>query len=66
MTPTNILSAADKARAELREQLGSGNAGIALAVALGRVSAETGIPLSELVAMAEVARDDAKRSKSAA
>jgi hypothetical protein len=62
MTPNTILTAADKARADLREQLGSDAALVALAAALGRACAETGTPLAEVLALAEVAHTQAARA----
>jgi len=49
-----ILYAADKARDELNKALGSDAASVALAVALGKLCAESGLSLHEVVAMVEL------------
>jgi len=49
-----ILGAANHAAAELREQLGGDAASAALAIALGKLCAQTGIDLSSMIAMVEL------------
>ena len=56
----NIIDAADKARGELREQLGGDGASVALALALGRLCAEAGIDVADVVGVVEVAHRESK------
>lgn len=49
-----ILHAADKAKGELNKELGSDAASVALAVALGKLCAESGLSVHEVVAMVEL------------
>jgi hypothetical protein len=50
----SITGAADRAKTELREQLGGDAASVALAIALGKLCAESGVSLADALAMAEV------------
>jgi hypothetical protein len=54
VSKTSILTASDKARSALSIELGEDAASVALAVALGKLCAESGLSLSEVVAMVEV------------
>ncbi len=49
-----ILNAADKAKDELNQELGSHAASVALSVALGKLCAESGLSVHEVVAMVEL------------
>jgi len=49
-----ILNASDKARCDLQTELGGDAASVALAVALGKLCAESGLSLSEAMAVVEV------------
>lgn len=54
-----ILTAADHARDSLRDELGRDAATTALAVALGRLCAESGLSLAEAVALVEITHREA-------
>jgi len=56
----SITGAADKARDDLREQLGGDAASVALALALGKLCAESGVSLSEAIAVVEIAHRESK------
>jgi hypothetical protein len=51
---TTIIEAADKATTALCKQLGDDAASCALAIALGKLCAETGLSLDAVIAMAEI------------
>jgi hypothetical protein len=51
---TNIIETADKTSNELREKLGGDAASCVLAIALGKLCAEAGLSLADVLAMAEV------------
>lgn len=59
-TINTILDNADETVANLRKQLSGEAASVALAVALGRACAESGVDLQQVLAMAEIANREAR------
>lgn len=59
-TIPTIIAAADKASAELQKELGDGGASVALAIALGRLCAATGLDLEHVVAMVDIANRETR------